>query len=80
MTARTLRRLVIDFSRFDCAQANERVRQLVSMGLSEALVASLVGWDLNSVRRACAERSAPVVGFGPGGVLPRFTPRRSDPW
>jgi hypothetical protein len=47
----------VDFAALNCAQASERVRQLVSAGLAESLVADLVGWDLSSVRRSCcAER------------------------
>jgi hypothetical protein len=61
-TPRTLRG-VADFSRLDCVQASERVRQLVSVGLAEALVADLIGWDLSSVRRTCCAR------HGPGSAL-----------
>jgi hypothetical protein len=61
MTARTQRRPVVDFTTLSSAGARERVRWLVSKGLAESVVGALVGWDLNSVRRACAERGAPVV-------------------
>jgi hypothetical protein len=61
MTVRTVRRPVVDFTRLSCARARERVRELVALGLAESTVGDLVGWDLNSVRRACAERSPPAV-------------------
>jgi hypothetical protein len=52
-----------DFSRLDCVRARERVRELVAIGLAESTVGDLVGWDVASVRRACAERGAPVESW-----------------
>ena len=54
----------VDFAALNCAQARERVRQLVAVGLPESQVGLLVGWDLARVRRACcAERHRPGSVF-----------------
>lgn len=46
----------VDFTRLNCVRAQERVRQLRRIGLSDQVIADLVGWSVIDVRRAIGER------------------------